>query len=140
MCLPPDSALRDGSNTFFAVDTGGNPITKIRGTCNDVVSDGTGTPDPLLNNNPPAGIVATFPNPADSTNNTWNCADQLLVIDPTSNSNDSRGLRAAQDQCAQNKCGNSTTFNGGVAHIDMFTSNTACTGITDYGNHNWLAI
>jgi hypothetical protein len=41
-------------NTFFSVDAGGRPITKIQGTNVTVVSDGTGTASLPNNNNPPA--------------------------------------------------------------------------------------
>ncbi len=120
----------NGQNTFFAVDSGGATISKIKGTCNSVLSDGTGLSNPLLNNNPPAGSLATFPG---SNNPPFACSDQVLMIDQ----NDNHDLRSLQDACpACNGGFGSPAWGNTTAHIDTFNSSQTCNpkALGDYGN------
>ena len=128
ICSP--GANDDGSHTFFAVDTGGKSITKITGTCNKILSDGTGLTNPLVNNNPPAGTLATYP-----VDSRYVCSDQIMMVDAGSDTYD---LRMVQDSCPG--CGpgsyGGTAWPGTVAHIDTFNSSETCnpSAIGDYGN------
>ncbi len=130
ICYP--GASDNGSHTFFAVDAGGNTLTKITGTStchNTVLSDGTNSPNPLVNNNPPAGTLAT--DPADSR---YACSDQIMMIDPGSDTYD---LRTVQDSCPACSGGfGPPTWPGTVAHIDTFNSSETCNpnAVGDYGN------
>ncbi len=53
VCPPAPGGNGNGSDTFAAVDAGGSRITKITGTNNTVLSDGTAFPNVFVNNNPP---------------------------------------------------------------------------------------
>ncbi len=60
VCSPAPGGNKN--NTFFAVDVGGNTITQITGAYKSVLSDGTGFPNPLTDNNSPLGSLAVKPN------------------------------------------------------------------------------
>lgn len=131
--LPPGGTNR---NTFFDVDAGGQPITKITGTHNTVLSDGSGEASALNNNDQPAGSVAVLP--VSSTVHQpaapFSFGDQILLIDQN-DANDSRGPRSVEDLCPGCNAGSYGQPNYGntVAHIDTYNSSHACSGVTDYG-------
>jgi hypothetical protein len=97
-CELPNGADQD--QAFFVVDTMGTPITKISGTCNSVLSDATGFPNSLTDNNPQAGSAATWPKP--DSGPAFACGDQILLIDQNNNT-DPLGPRAVEDWCDQKK-------------------------------------
>ena len=127
VCRPATTG--NESETFFAVDTGGAAIPKITGKCNTVLSDGTGLSNPLVNNNPLAGSLATGPK-----NKLFACSDQILIVDQ----NDKNDLRSVQDACPA--CDDTSTFGAAwgntQAHIDTFNSSQTCNpkDLGDYGN------
>jgi hypothetical protein len=130
ICLPGGND--NGSHTFFAVDAGGNPIAKVTGTChNTVLSDGTNFPNPLVNNNPPAGTLATFPGDI-----RYACSDQIMMVDPGSNRFDLRTVQDACPGCDPSSYGPGTQWPSAVAHIDTFNSSQTCNpnDLGDYGN------
>ncbi len=135
----------DAAHTFFSVDMGGNPITKINGTNYQVVlSDGTGpgSGSALNNYNPPPGSLATDPNVTNAGSPpVYIWSDAILVVDQ-SDSNDSRGLRSVQDICPA-CAGQGTQTSASHAHIDMYngTSQSCSAGaVGDYGSGQWYAI
>jgi hypothetical protein len=134
VCPLPEGASQ--TNTFFSVDAGGSPITKITGKCNSVLSDGTGLTNPLVNNNPPAGSLATDPG---SKNPPFTCSDQVLMVDQ----NDNYDLRSVQDSCPGCSGGfGPPTWGNTVAHIDTFNSSSTCnpTDLGDYGNRTAIRL
>jgi len=122
------------SNSFFSVDSGGNPITKIKGSHNSVLSDATGTVNSFNNNNPAAGSIAVLPN--SSTKPTapafpFVFGDQLLLIDQN-DANDRLGPRSAEDYCPG--CGPGSFSSPAVAHVDVYSSRQSCGTGSDYNN------
>ena len=136
MCTKAQDAAPNGTNSFNAVDSGANPLTKVRGSCNGVLSDATGAANQMTNNNAPPGSVATWPAPVFGSPGQayWACSDQLLIVFPGDQS-DPLGVRLTQDTCDQTKCGNPQTYNGANAHIDLFNASQTCnpTDLGDYG-------
>jgi len=130
VCPLPPPASTDGSDTFFSVDTGGAPLTKVTGSCNKVLSDGSGSPNSLVNSNPMSGTLAAFPAPAG--NSMYACSDQILMVDQ----HDNAEVRTIQDTCPACKGGYGASYGNTVAHIDTFNSSPACRphDTTDYGN------
>ena len=144
----------DAGHTFFSVDTGGNPITKITGSNNTVESDASLSGSALNNSNPMPGSVATDycatqgAPPSQKTcpsgmvsPSTYVYSDPILLFDQNDN-NDSRQLRAVQDLCPA--CAYHGTQSGSTsAHIDMYngTSN-ACSAnaVGDYGSGYYNSI
>ena len=89
------------ANTFYDVDTGGTPITKITGTNLTVISDGSGTASAINNGNLPAGSVAVLPLAGSKPPVPafpFSFGDQLLLVDQN-DVNDSRGFRSVEDLC-----------------------------------------
>jgi ribosomal protein S27AE len=126
------------NNSFFSVDTGGNPITKIKGSHNTVLSDATGTPNPFNNNNPglpeATGSIAVLPNdPISPTAPAFPFVfgDQLLLIDQN-DVNDALGPRSVVDYCPD--CGPGSFAAPAVAHVDVFNSRQSCGTGSGYKN------
>lgn len=143
--LPPGATT---GNTFFAIDTGGNPIKYITGTNNSALSDATMFPSPLNKNNQPAGSVAAYPDPNNAQNHTnvpaspFSFGDQILVIDQN-DANDSLGPRSVQDLCpgcGPGSFGSQGGWGNTVAHIDMYSSSHVCQGVNDYGNRTAIRL
>ena len=135
----------DNRNTFFSVDAGGNPITKINGShWSTVLSDGTGPGNgSVLNNyNPPPGSLATDPNATNKGSPpVYLWSDALLLFDQ-SDKNDSRWLRSVQDLCPA-CAGQATEQPGAPAHIDMYNGTSqSCVAhsVGDYGSGYYYAI
>jgi hypothetical protein len=145
----------DDAHTFYSVDTGGNPLTKIIGShwtpaTTVVLSDasGPGAGSTALNNsNPQPGSVATDPlvtnqnrtSPGSPPVYVW--GDPILAFDQN-DTNDSRGPRSVQDLCP--KCsGQGTQTPSVLAHIDMYngTNQSCIPGVVgDYGTGQYFAI
>ena len=124
------------SETFFAVDAGGNPIATITGTHNKVLSDATGTPSTLNKNNPQPGSLATDPSKTNSGSPlTYLWADSILLFD-SSDRNDARGLRSVQDLCPACRGQATQQSSNSPAHIDMYnatSSSCSARAVGDYG-------
>lgn len=99
-CALPSGA--SSSNTFYQV-------TSITGSCNTALSGGTS--------------LATNPNP-NPPNSTWECGDQVLLIN---SNNQNNSTQVAQDYCPA--CST-------PGHIGAFASSQACSVnlLADYGN------
>ena len=130
--------------TFFSVDAGGTPITKIRGGVYPyrVASDGSALGTILNDFNPPPGTLATDP---DATNkgslSIYLRSDAILVFDQNDN-NDPRGLRSVQDLCPDCS-GQATQVPSRPAHIDVYNgTSTSCYAnvVGDYGTGYYNAI
>ena len=127
-------------NSFFSVDVGGSPITKVTGQSNKVLSDGTGASNALTNNNPQPGSVAVVtPGMTEQSipaalagSYTYYFGQRILLVDPNGN-NDPNGLRSVQDQCPA--CSDSSWLtNGAVNHMDVYNSSPAC-GPRSFGDY-----
>ncbi|HEX3681478.1 MAG TPA: hypothetical protein VHU83_02975, partial [Bryobacteraceae bacterium] len=106
--LPPGGVGQGASaNTFVAVSS-------ITGACNTVLS---------------AGNLATTPDP-NPANASWNCSDQVLLINSSDQNNTTGGVADYCPAC-------SSGFNGTSGHIDHYSSSQSCTAhsFTDYGNY-----
>ncbi len=105
-CNLPPGGTGNGltANTFVIVPA-------IKGSCNTEFAGGT--------------TVATFPDPRTDTSGTWNCSDQVLLIDGNNGTN---SIKTVQDLCPV--CADSR-YN----HIDTYSTNTACDAhsFVDYG-------
>ncbi len=130
----PGDTSNDGSGTFLAVNTTGQPFTVAKGSCNSALSDGTGLTSPVNNNNPPAGSLAHAVGATAPGSSTLGCGDQVMMIDQ----NNAFDLRSVQDLCGN--CAQSSSYGAAwgntVGHIDTYTSATTCNPNTlgDYGN------
>ncbi len=95
------------ANTFVI----GTPKT---GTCNSIVASG----------------VSLAVNPSPQTGGTWQCLDNVLLVNTSSDTVNS--TMVVQDYCPA--C--SGDFRGMNAHIDSYSANPTCGGhsATDYGN------
>lgn len=139
VCPAAPRGYPTGIDTFFAVDTGGAPITKItgRGTFVDsggqhtyILSDATGFPNQYTNNNPPPGSLAKDPN-----STVLNFGDGILMVDQNDDPNPD--MRVIEDLCPACSGGfGAPNWPGTVAHIDTFNSSGTCSpaGVGDYGN------
>jgi hypothetical protein len=140
----------DAAHTFYSVDTGGKPITKIDGAHSRFLSDATNNPNPFNKNNPPPGSVATDVCATNTPSPIWKCnpvtsppvyiwSDALLLFDPGdindakcrswNNNDDTKCLRSVVDLCPackyrateQTTCSHQAPQqNDGCAHIDMY--------------------
>lgn len=130
VCPLPVGAAPNGTDTFFAVDSGGNTIRTVTGANNTVLSDATGAPSTFNANNPQTGSVAV---PVSTTASQpvfpFSFGDQILLVGQN-DVNDPLGQRSAVDLC--NHCGVGTYASPNVYHIDMYSSSPACSGVTDY--------
>jgi len=142
----------DGTNrghTFFAVDSGGHPLTGIVGahwaTDGSTVLSDAGGPGPgstsLNNYNPQPGTVATDPLVTNTGGSLYKWGDAILIFDQSDN-NDGRGLRSVQDYCP--RCsGQGQQTSGAHAHIDVYNGTSkSCdpNAIGDYGAGQYYAI
>jgi len=127
----------DPNHTFFSVDAGGNPITRVSGkNYKATLSDGTMTPSSLNQDNPLPGSVATDPTATDQgASSVYLFYDPVLLVDQNDN-NDARGLRSVQDLCPG--CSGQAIQGDTSAHIDMYNAvSNSCSAraVGDYGQY-----
>jgi hypothetical protein len=132
----------DGQHTFFAVDTGGNTITKITGTHNKVLSDASGAGSVLNNANPPPGSIATDPLATNAGSPPIYLFDDSILLFDQNDRNDAKGIRAVEDLCPACS-GQGQQTSSASAHIDMYNAtSTSCSAraVGDYGQYNAIRL
>jgi hypothetical protein len=144
----------DSAHTFFSVDAGGNPTTRITGAAGKTLSDGTGGISSVNENNPRPGSLAIDPcatnAPASAQSGCTSIvsppvylfskarngsSDSILLFDQN-DTNDVRDLRLVQDLCSA--CKNQPPQQSSTpAHIDMYNGTNKSCSAGVVGEHGY---